>query len=152
MALTDYYNRAWEEYTADRYIRNCTVIEFSNQNWMDVVDVLRDLSVDLSSTFDTLKEVGKGDAYGSIEIGNRYISGIMRFNSRDPILHEYTLMYEICSDPSRPNAYFELTEGAFLPIDKSYIPQMVDYMLFKFPGASIMTRRINTFDYYTHAI
>ena len=151
MALTDYY-RAWEEYTSDRYVRDGTVIEFSNQHCMDVIDVLHDLSVDLSCTFDNLKEVGKGNARGNIIIEKGYISGDMRFDTRDPVLHEYTLEYEIGSDPSRPDAYFELTEGALLPIDKSYIPQMVDYILFKFPGASIMTRRINTFDYYTHAI
>lgn len=151
MVLAEHY-RAWEEYTADRYIRDSTVIEFSNQNWMDVVDVLCDLSVDLSCEMDQLKQVGKGNAYGTIIIDKGCISGVMRFDTRDPVLHEYTLEYEIPHSASKLNAYFELTEGVLLPIDKSYIPPMIDYMLLKFPGSSIMTRRINTFDYYTYAI
>ena len=119
---------------------------------MDIVDVLRDLSVDLSCEMDQLKQVGKGNAYGTIIIDKGCISGDMRFDTRDPVLHEYTLEYEIPHSASKLNAYFELTEGVLLPIDKSYIPPMIDYMLLKFPGSSIMTRRINTFDYYTHAI
>ena len=89
---------------------------------------------------------------GTIVIGKGCISGVMRFDTSDPVLHEYTLEYEIPHSASKLNAYFELTEGVLLPIDKSYIPPMIDYMLFKFPGSSIMTRRINTFDYYTYAI
>ena len=151
MGLTDYY-RSWEEVVADRYISDQTIINFSNQNWMDVIDILRDLSVDLSCKIDQLKQAGKGNAYGTIIIDKGCISGDMRFDTKDPVLHEYTLEYEILHSASKSNAHFELTESVLLPIDKSYIPPMIDYMRFKFPGSSIMTRRINTFDYYTYAI
>lgn len=150
MGLTDYYC-SWEDVVADRYFGDRTIINFSNQNWMDVVDILRDLSVDLSCKIAQLKQVGKGNAYGTIIIDKGCISGDMRFDTRDPVLHEYTLEYEITHSASKSNAYFELTEEVLLPTDKSYIPPMIDYMLFKFPGSSIITRRINTFDYYTHA-
>lgn len=150
MGLTDHY-RSWEDVVADRYTSDRTIINFSNQNWMDVVDILRDLSVDLSCKIAQLKQVGKGNAYGTIIIDKGCISGDMRFYTRDLVLHEYTLEYEITHSASKSNAYFELTEEVLLPTDKSYIPPMIDYMLFKFPGSSIITRHINTFDYYTHA-
>lgn len=151
MALTDHYC-SWEDVVADRYISDRTIINFSNQNWMDVVDILRDLSVNLSCKIAQLKQVGKGNAYGTIIIDKGCISGEMRFDTRNPVLHEYTLEYEIPHSSSKLNAYFELTEEVLLSIDKSYIPPMIDYMLLKFPGSSITTRRINTFDYYTYAI
>lgn len=152
MGLADHYrSRVWED-PVDRYFRDHTVIEFSSQVWLDVIDVLRDLSVDFSCKPDGLKEIGKGNAYGIIGINNGCVYGDMRWDIKTPILHEYTLEYEIVGDVAKPTAHFELTEAVLLPTDKSYIPQMVDYILHKFPGNSIMTKRICTFEYYDYII
>lgn len=152
MGLAEHYrSRVWED-PVDRYFRNdTTMMEFSSQVWLDVIDVLRDLSVDLSCKPDGLKEIGKGNAYGIIGINNGCVYGDMRWDIKAPVLHEYTLEYEIVSDAAKPTAHFELTEAVLLPVDKSYIPQMVDYILHKFPGSSIMTKRICTFEYYDYA-
>lgn len=78
------------------------MMEFSSQVWLDVIDVLRDLSVDLSCKPDGLKEIGKGNAYGIIGINNGCVYGDMRWDIKAPVLHEYTLEYEIVSDAAKP--------------------------------------------------
>lgn len=59
--------------------------------------------------------------------------------------------YEIGTDASHQNAHFELVEEVLLPIDRSYIAPIANYILKKFPRSSIMTKRICTFECYDYA-
>ena len=149
MGLAEHY-RAWEE-PEDALHHSGKIIEFSNKAWVDVLNILRELSVDLSCEITDLNTRG-GTASGIIEVCDKWIYGEMRWIMRDPALHEYTLTYEIGVVPSYHNNHFELTEEILLPIDKSYVPSFVDHILHTFPQSSIMSRRICTFSNYDYAI
>ena len=149
MELVDAY-RLWED--PEEYLLNGgKLIEFSNKAWVDILHILRELLVDLSCEITELNTRG-GTTSGIIEICDKWIYGEMRWIMRDPALHEYTLTYEIGAVPSCHNNHFELTEEVLLPIDKSYVPSMVDHILRTFPQSSIMSRRICMFSNYEHAI
>lgn len=142
--------RAWEE-PEDFVLHDGKLIEFSNRAWVDILNILRGLSEGLECDIIDLNS-REGAASGIIEICDGWIYGEMRWDMRDPILHQYTLKYEVGMDPKIRHSHFEITEAVLLPIDRSYIAPIADYILKKFPRSSIMTKRICTFEYYDYAI
>ena len=151
MGLVDAYFEDPGPMPSDYYRDEDKHIEFSNQDWVNILDVLRDLSGGLFFDLSRFESSG-GTAWGDIRISNRWAYGEMRWNVNDPVLHEYTLEYEIGTDASHQNSHFELVEEVLLPIDTSYIAPITDYILKKFPRSSIMVKRICTFEYYEYAI
>jgi hypothetical protein len=149
MALTEHY-RGWED-REDYFTHGGKIYEISNRNWIDVIDVLKQLSYGYYCDLTDIKR-GTGNTSGLIEICNGWLYGEIRWDIRDPVMHNYGLQYEIEINENFTKAYFELHEGVLLPIDTSYIPSIMDYLTFKFPGCAIMTKRIHTFDYYQYAI
>ena len=149
MALTEHY-RAWED-REDYFTHGGKIYEFSDRNWIDVIDVLKQLSYGYYADLTDLKN-GTGNTSGFFEICDGWLYGEIRWDIRDPVVHNYGLQYEIEINENFTKSYFELHEGVLLPIDTSYLPTIMDYLRFKFPGCAIMTKRIHTFDYYQHAI
>lgn len=149
MGLADAYFEG--PMSSDHYRDEVKDINFSNQDWINILDILRDLSGGSFLDLDRFESNG-GTAWGDINIGNRWAYGEMHWTIPSPVRHDYTLQYEIGTDASHQNAHFELVEEVLLPIDMSYIASIADYILKKFPRSSIMTKRICTFEYYDYAI
>lgn len=126
-------------------------IEFSKQDWINILDILRDLSGGCYLDASRFESNG-GTAWGDIKISNRWAYGEMHWTIPSPVRHDYTLQYEISTDALHQYAHFELAEEVLLPIDMSYIAPITDYILKNFPRSSIMTKRICTFEYYDYAI
>lgn len=149
MGLVDAY---FEPLMSSNYYREEDKhIEFSKQDWMNILDILRDLSGGLFLDPNRFESNG-GTAWGDITISNCWVYGEMHWTIPSPVKHDYTLAYEIGVDASHQNSHFELVEEVLLPIDRSYITPITDYILKKFPRSSIMTKRICTFEYYDYAI
>lgn len=148
MVLTEHY-RAWEEHT-DYFLHGRNLVGFSDRAWVDILNILRGLSDGLECDIIDLNS-REGTASGVIEIYDEWIYGEMRWTIPSPVRHDYTLVYEIGTDASHQNAHFELVEEVLLPIDRSYIAPIADFILKKFPRSSIMTKRICTFEYYDYA-
>lgn len=141
--------RAWEE-PEEFVLHDRKLIEFSNRAWLDILNILRGLSDGLECDIIDLNS-REGTASGIIEICDGWIYGEMHWTIPSPVKHDYTLAYEIGVDASHQNSHFELVEEVLLPIDRSYIAPITDYILKKFPRSSIMTKRICTFEYYDYA-
>lgn len=151
MGLIDAYFEDPGPMPSDYYRDEDKHIEFSNQDWVNILDVLRDLSGGLFFDPNRFESSG-GTAWGDIRISNRWAYGEMHWTIPSPVRHDYTLEYEIGTDASHQNSHFELVEEVLLPIDTSYIAPITDYILKKFPRSSIMVKRICTFEYYEYAI
>lgn len=148
MGLADAY---FEPLMSSNYYREEDKhIEFSKQDWMNILDILRDLSGGLFLDSNRFESNG-GTAWGDITISNSWVYGEMHWTIPSPVRHDYTLAYEIGTDAKHQNSHFELVEEVLLPIDRSYITPIIDYILKKFPRSSIMTKRICTFEYYDYA-
>ena len=149
MGLVDSYFDG--PYPSDYYRNEDKHIEFSKQDWINILEILRDLSGGCYLDASRFESNG-GTAWGDIKISNRWAYGEMHWTIPSPVRHDYTLVYEIGTDASHQNAHFELVEEVLLPIDRSYIAPIADSILKKFPGSSsIMTKRICTFEYYDYA-
>lgn len=151
MGLIDAYFEDPGPMPSDHYHDEDKHIEFSKQDWINILDILRGLSASLSLDPNRFESNG-GTAWGDIWVNNRYAHGEMHWTIPSPVRHDYTLEYQIGTDASHQNAHFELVEEVLLPIDRSYIASIADYILKKFPRSSIMTKRICTFEYYNYAI
>lgn len=149
MGLADAYFEG--PMSSDYYRDEVKHINFSKQDWINILDILRDLSGDLFLDLGRFESNG-GTAWGDINIDNHWVYGEMHWTIPSPVRHDYALEYEIGTDASHQNAYFELVEEVLLPIDTSYIAPITDYILKKFPRSSIMTKRICTFECYEYAI
>lgn len=149
MGLADCYHTL--EDPEDFVLHGGKLIDFSDRAWPDVLCVLRELSVGRSCEV-TNCNTRAGTASGVIEVCDKWVYGEMRWYMRDPILHKYTLRYEVGVNPLLRTSHFELTEKVLLPIDMSYIPSFVDHVLRMFPGSSIMTKRICDYERYDYAI
>lgn len=149
MGLADAYFES--PMSSDYYRDEVKHINFSKQDWINILDILRDLSGGLFLDLDRFESNG-GTAWGDINIGNHWVHGEMHWTIPSPVRHDYALEYEIGTDASHQNAHFELVEEVLLPIDRSYIASIADYILKKFPRSSIMTKRICTFECYEYAI
>lgn len=149
MGLVDSYFDG--PYPSDYYRNEDKHIEFSKQDWINILEILRDLSGGCYLDASRFESNG-GTAWGDIKISSRWAYGEMHWTIPSPIRHDYTLQYEISTDALHQYAHFELAEEVLLPIDMSYIAPITDYILKKFPGSSIMAKRICTFEYYDYAI
>lgn len=138
-------------YPSDYYRNEDKHIEFSKQDWISILEILRDLSG--GCYLDTSRfENNSGTAWGDIRISNGWTYGEMHWTIPAPVRHDYTLEYEIGTDALHQNAHFNLVEEVLLPIDRSYITPITDYILKMFSRSSIMTKCICTFEYYDYAI
>lgn len=142
--------RAWEE-PEDFVLHDGKLIEFTNRAWVDILNILRGLSEGLECDIIDLNS-REGTASGIIEICDGWIYGEMRWDMRDPILHQYTLKYEVGIDPKIRHSHFEITEAVLLPKDKSYIPSFVYHILRVFPESSIVSDHMCTYRHPKHAI
>ena len=138
--------REWEE-REDYFLQGGRLTEFSNRAWVDILNILRGLSdgyecdiIDLNSR--------EGTASGIIEVCDEWVYGEMRWDMHDPVLHQYTLKYEVGVNPKLRSSHFELTEAVLFPKDKSYIPSFVYHIQRVFPKSYITSNRIHTIGYY----
>lgn len=149
MGLAEHY-RIWEA-DDDYFLHGGKLIGFSDRAWIDILNILRGLSDGLECDIIDLNS-REGTASGIIEICDEWIYGEMRWDMRDPILHQYTLRYEVGVNSELRSSHFELTEAVLSPKDKSYIPSFVYHIQRVFPESSITTNHICTIGYYRRAI
>lgn len=150
MGLIDAYFETPGPMPSDYYCDEDKHIEFSKQDWINILDILRDLSGGLFLDPNRFESNG-GTAWGDIRVSNRWLYGEMHWTIPSPVRHDYTLEYEIGINAKYQYAHFELVEEVLLPIDTSYIAPIIDYILKKFPRGSVMTKRICTFECYEYA-
>lgn len=139
MGLNDHY-RTWEE-REDYFLHGGRITEFSDRAWGDILRILDGLSEGLQCDIIDLNSE-EGTASGIIEVCDEWIYGEMRWDMRDPDLHQYTLKYQISVNRDLRISHFDLTEGVLLPEDKSYIPSVVYHIQRMFPEASITTNHV----------
>lgn len=139
MALAEHYH-AWEE-REDYFLHGGRITEFSDRAWGEILRILDGLSEGLECDIIDLNSV-EGTASGIIEVCDEWIYGEMRWDMRDPDIHQYTLKYQISVNRDLRISHFDLTEGVLLPEDKSYIPSVVYHIQRMFPEASITTNHV----------